>query len=102
MMKLLEIKNKRGLVLNRGITTDYESYIQRFKRLHESINVSNDCLNVSTNLYDTLDISIIEVNVSYDSLLKNKFVSRFDIDELKQVKFLPLSSHLYKIIKYNY
>ena len=91
-MKLLEIKNKTGLVFNRGITTDYDSYIQRFKTLHESIN----------GYKESLDISVIEVNVSYDSLLKNKFVSTFDIDELKQVKFLPLSNHLYRIIKLNY
>jgi len=93
MMYLLEIKNKRGLVLNRGLTIDYNSYIDRFKRLHESLNV--DCSQY-------LDIELIQVNVSYDSLLKNKFVSRFDISELKEVEFLPLSKHLYKIIKLNY
>lgn len=93
MMNLLKIKNKNGLVLNRGLCIDIDSYLERFKRLHESLNV--DCSQY-------LDIEIIQVNVSYDSLLKNKFANRFDIEELKEIGFLPLTNHLYKVLQYNY
>ena len=92
MMYLLEIKNKRGLVLNKGLTIAPNEYLERFNKLHESLG----------NYNNYLDIEIIQVNVSYDSLIGNNFISEFDLDELKQVKFIPLSRHLYRILRYNY
>lgn len=92
MMYLLEIKNKQGLTLNRGITIDHNEYLEQFNKLHTSIN----------NYNDIVDIELIQINVSYDSLYDNRFLNRFDIEELKQIKFIPVTRHLYKILKYNY
>ena len=92
MMYLLEIKNKQGLTLNRGITIDHKEYLERFNKLHTSINNYNECI----------DIELIQINVSYDSLYDNRFLNMFDIEELKQIKFIPVTRHLYKILKYNY
>jgi len=91
-MYLLEIKNKQGLTLNRGITIDHNEYLEQFNKLHTSIN----------NYNDIVDIELIQINVSYDSLYDNRFLNRFDIEELKQIKFIPVTRHLYKILKYNY
>ena len=49
-----------------------------------------------------MDIELIQINVSYDSLYENKFLNRFDIEELKQIKFIPVTRQLYKILRYNY
>lgn len=92
MMYLLEIKNKHGLTLNRGLTIAPYEYLERFNKLHTSIN----------NYNDIVDIELIQVNVSYDSLYENKFLNRFDIEELKQIKFIPVTRHLYKILRLNY
>lgn len=88
MMYLLEIKNKQGLTLNRGLTIAPYEYLKRFNKLNTSINNYNECL----------DIELIQVNVSYD----NRFLNRFDIEELKEIKFIPVTRHLYKILRYNY
>lgn len=93
MMYLLQIKNKQGLTLNRGLTIAPYEYLERFKKLHDKLNIDSS---------EYLDIKLIQVNITYDSLYDNRFLNRFDIEELKEIKFLPVTRHLYKILRYNY
>jgi hypothetical protein len=86
-MYLLEI-SKNGLTLERSITLDNDSYKCKYKKLGIDLK--------------EFDISLIMINVNYESLVNNKFLTLFDISELKINNYILVTRHLYKILKYNY
>lgn len=87
MMYLLEI-SKNGLTLEKSLTIDNENYKFRYRTL-----------GIDLKEYD---ISLIQLNVNYETLTNNKFLTLFDISELKINNYIPLSKHLWRILQLNY